>query len=54
MTDHTGEAAGIGFTSDDSDKTTGSSKKDVVSVIALVKLGGVFGRSLVLQDSHRN
>jgi len=37
MTDHTGKAAGTGFTRDDSDKTTGRSKKGVRSVTGVLK-----------------
>jgi hypothetical protein len=54
MTDHTGKAAGTGFTRDDSDKTTGSSKNGVTSVTAVLKWVNVQGRSLALQQSHRN
>jgi hypothetical protein len=54
MTDHTGKAEGTGLTRDDSDKTTGSSKKGVRSVTAVLKWVNVQSRSLVLRESHRN
>ena len=54
MTDHTGKAAETGLTRDDSDKTTGSSKKGVRSVTAVSKWVNVKGRSLALRESHRN
>jgi hypothetical protein len=54
MTDHTGKAAGTGFTRDDSDKTTGRSKKGVRSVTGVLKWINVLGRSLALLESHGN
>jgi len=48
MTDHTGKAAGIGFTRDDSDKTTGGSKKGLNNVTAVLKWVNVQSRSLPL------
>jgi hypothetical protein len=52
MTDHKDKAAGTGFTCDDSDKTTGSWKKGVMSVAVFLKWVNVLGRSLALQESH--